>query len=132
MIEGVGHDLIEIERVGRLMAETPLRDKFMRRILTDAEYELAERRGGKRAEFVAGRFAAKEAVVKALGCGIGSQVGFRDIEVVPDKLGKPVCTLLPAAWQRLGYDKPSGFRIHLSITHSDTMASAFAVVERHD
>ena len=132
MIEGIGHDLIEIERIGRMLAESPLRDKFMRRILTDTERELAERRGAKQAEFVAGRFAAKEAVVKALGCGIGSQVGFRDIEVIPDRLGKPICALSPSAWQRLGRDKPNGLRIHLSITHSDTMASAYAIIERCD
>lgn len=92
MIYGIGHDVLEIQRIEALMNKGS-GAKFIRRILTEAELELLERRGGNAAEFIAGRFAAKEAVVKALGCGIGREVGFQDIQILPDAYGKPIVTL---------------------------------------
>ncbi|WP_172196811.1 holo-ACP synthase [Saccharibacillus qingshengii] len=129
MIYGIGHDILEIARVERLL-DGAQGARFLQRILTPAELEIAERRGPKRAEFVSGRFAAKEAIVKALGCGIGQKVGFEDIEIVPDALGKPGVRLSDAAWSRLQLPGGNGYVIHLSITHQPAMASAFAVVER--
>ena len=85
-------------------------------------------KAGRLTEFVAGRFAAKEAVVKALGCGVGKAVGFQDIEVLPDSLGKPDVRLSSAAAERLSLD--TSCRIHLSITHSRDTAGAYAVVEQ--
>ncbi|MEF3306729.1 holo-ACP synthase [Paenibacillus sp. GYB003] len=127
MIAGVGIDLLDIERVRRLL-EQPHGARFVERVLTPEERELAGRRGRARlAEFVAGRFAAKEAVVKALGCGIGREVGFQDIRILPDDCGKPECRLSDAAWVRLGRSRP--LRLHLSITHSATTAGAYAVAE---
>ena len=78
-------------------------------------------------EFAAGRFAAKEAVVKALGCGIGKSMGFQDMEIIPDVNGKPECLIAGAALQRLGIS--SNLRVHLSISHNETTAFAFAVIE---
>ncbi|TMV45124.1 holo-[acyl-carrier-protein] synthase [Paenibacillus mesophilus] len=126
MIAGVGIDLLDIERVKKLLGQ-PHGERFVERVLTPAERELAARRGGRLAEFVAGRFAAKEAVVKALGCGIGREVGFQDISIVPDDCGKPECRLSDAAWERLR--KPQPLKIHLSITHSATTAGAYAIAE---
>lgn len=88
MIYGIGHDVLEIRRMKDILAKAS-GGKFIRRILTPAELQLAEGRTGRLPEFVSGRFAAKEAVVKALGCGIGSEVGFQDIEILPDSSGKP-------------------------------------------
>lgn len=102
MIYGIGHDVLEIERISKVM-KRGLGTKFIRRVLTEQEYQLAERRGGNMAEFVAGRFAAKEAVVKALGCGIGHVVGFQDIEILPDRKGKPEVALSSEAWKRLEF-----------------------------
>ncbi|NQX62446.1 holo-ACP synthase [Paenibacillus qinlingensis] len=127
MIIGVGTDLIEIERIGKML-ESSSGDRFMERILTPAERDLAQKRRGRLAEFVSGRFAAKEAIVKAIGCGIGKQIGFQDLEVLPDTLGKPVCTVKDAALLRAGL--PSSYRIHISITHTGSMASAYAIVEQ--
>lgn len=127
MIYGIGHDLVEIERVHRMLAEGT-GDRFMRRILTPAEWELPGR-GARPAEFVAGRFAAKEAVSKGFGCGIGKTMGFTDIEVLPDSLGKPYVRLSASAWERLGMRKEE-IEIHLSITHERHLASAFAIIER--
>ncbi|UUZ82960.1 holo-ACP synthase [Paenibacillus sp. P26] len=66
MIIGVGTDLLEIARV-RSILERPSGDRFLQRVLTEKERELATAKQGRLAEFTAGRFAAKEAVVKALG-----------------------------------------------------------------
>jgi holo-[acyl-carrier protein] synthase len=129
LIYGIGHDVLEIQRIEALMNKGA-GAKFVRRILTEAELELLERRGGNAAEFIAGRFAAKEAVVKALGCGIGREVGFQDIQILPDAYGKPIVTLSEEAWERLRLPGQH-YIIHLTITHSRELASTFAVVERN-
>jgi len=127
MIAGIGMDLLEISRVEELLGQ-PGGGRFAERVLTERERGLAGNRGKRKAEFVAGRFAAKEAVGKAFGCGIGRGLGFQDIEVLPSESGRPVCTVSGEALKRLGLD-PKTLRIHLSITHSDTMAAAYAIVE---
>ncbi|MNI75590.1 Holo-[acyl-carrier-protein] synthase [compost metagenome] len=128
MIYGIGHDVLEIQRMKEVLGRES-GAKFIRRILTPAELELAEERSGRLAEFAAGRFAAKEAIVKALGCGIGREVGFQDIQVLPDESGKPAVSLASAAWSRLGL-REEGYAIHLTITHTQGLASTFAVVEQ--
>lgn len=129
MIYGIGHDVLEIRRVELLM-EGPHGHKFMERVLTQAERMLAIHKGGSRTEFVSGRFAAKEAVSKAFGCGIGSTIGFWDIEILPDKHGKPIVTLSASAWSRLGINEPDQYALHLSISHQPELASAFSIVEK--
>lgn len=130
MIYGIGHDVLEIDRIEQVLSRGP-EARFLRRILTAGELELAGNRSGRLAEFTAGRFAAKEAVVKALGCGIGAQVGFADIEILPDGRGKPEVLLSEGAWTRLDLPDGNRYTIHLTITHSRGLASAFAVVETH-
>jgi holo-[acyl-carrier protein] synthase len=129
MIVGVGLDVVELERMERIM-QRPGASRFAEKVLSNREAvrwaELAPRRA---LEYIAGRFAAKEAVVKALGCGIGAAVGFRDMEIMPEEAGRPVCRLSDSAWLRLGLDG-SGHRIHVAITHERTLAAATAVVER--
>ncbi|RAP75241.1 holo-ACP synthase [Paenibacillus montanisoli] len=129
MIIGIGHDIASLDRMERMLAgEAGL--KFQRRILTERELQLSAASNGKRlAEFTAGRFAVKEAVSKAFGCGIGSKLSFRDIEVDRHESGKPVCRLTDDAWERLGYAAEKT-AIHITITHDQSLASAFAVVER--
>lgn len=105
-------------------------DRFRLRILTEREQELASARKDKRLiEFIGGRFAAKEAVSKAFGCGIGGELGFLDIEIDRDERGKPVCRLSAAAWERLGLSGEE-VAIHVSITHDRGLASAYVIVER--
>jgi len=135
LIIGVGTDLVEIGRVKRFL-EDPSGQRFLERVLTPSERGIAAKRKGRLAEFVAGRFAAKEAVVKALGTGIGVVTGFQDIEVVPTEGGRPVVVLSSAALARLGYDSESGsgcgaaeIILHLSITHTQEFASAYVVAE---
>ncbi|ANE45434.1 4'-phosphopantetheinyl transferase [Paenibacillus swuensis] len=130
MIIGIGHDVIEIRRIDRTLQQR-YGDLFMRRVLTQAEYDYAqEKANGRLTEFVAGRFAAKEAVVKAFGSGIGRKTGFQDVEIMPDEQGKPVCTLSESALQRLGMANVP-LHIHISITHSESLASAFSVIEKN-
>lgn len=128
MIYGIGHDVVEIERV-QAMLKGKIGEKLMHRVLTPAELELPGRLA-RPAEFLSGRFAAKEALSKAFGCGIGQVLGFKDMEVLPDVKGKPFVSLSSEAWARLQLSGPEGYNIHLSITHERHIASAFVVVEQ--
>ncbi|WP_017812632.1 MULTISPECIES: holo-ACP synthase [Paenibacillus] len=130
MIYGVGHDVLEIKRLSILISG-PQGEKFMNRVLTEQELAISRTKGAKLNEFVAGRFAAKEAITKAFGCGIGRTINFTDMEILPDALGKPVVQLSQAAWDRLDLEGgAAAYHVHLSISHQTEIASAFAVVER--
>lgn len=129
MIVGVGHDVTDMNRIASLL-EGSIGKRFIERILTERERELAvDYRGNRLVHFVAGRFAAKEAVVKAIGCGIGAKVGFGDIAILRDSSGKPVCVLSSDAWRRLELESEH-MRIHITITHDRSIASAVAIMER--
>ncbi len=128
MIYGVGMDMLEINRMKKIIGSKAAK-RFLERILTQAERDLADKRKGRLSEFIAGRFAAKEAVVKALGSGIGQSVGFQDIEILPNELGKPCCTITAEALERVGFTMDTNLRIHLSITHSESMAAAYVIIE---
>ncbi|MNZ86012.1 Holo-[acyl-carrier-protein] synthase [compost metagenome] len=67
--------------------------------------------------------------MKAFGCGIGQMMSFTDIAILPATGGKPECRLSEAAWKRLCLS-PDNIRIHVTITHERTLASAFCIVER--
>jgi holo-[acyl-carrier protein] synthase len=127
MIMGVGTDLVEIARMRKALEQTT-GERFLQRILTPKERELAAVKKGRLAEFAAGRFAAKEAIVKAIGCGVGKQIGFQDVEVLPDSMGKPICIIAAEALHRAGLTGAE--RIHISITHTESLAAAYAIVER--
>lgn len=127
MIVGIGMDLAEISRFHKLL-EKPTASRFLERVLTPRERELCEQRKNRLAEYVAGRFAAKESVAKALGTGIGAAVSFQDIEIVNGDCGQPVCQIDRNALVRAGVDP--AVRIHLSITHTEMTAAAFVVIER--
>ncbi|MOA25110.1 Holo-[acyl-carrier-protein] synthase [compost metagenome] len=127
MIFGIGHDVVEIERV-RGMLDNKIGNRMIQRILTPSEQGLPGAQS-RSAEFVSGRFAAKEAISKAFGCGIGQLLGFADMEIMPDAFGKPSVTISSQSWERLGMVEQE-FAVHLSITHERHLASAFAVVER--
>lgn len=127
MIYGIGHDVVEIERIRNIL-DSKISQRMIQRILTCSEQELPGM-GARPAEFLSGRFAAKEAISKAFGCGIGHALGFMDIEILPDSLGKPTVEISTQAWERLSLNKQE-CAIHLSITHERHLASAFAVVER--
>lgn len=117
MILRTGVDLIEISRIEEVIARHGAR--YLERIYTPAERAQL----GRNAESLAGRFAAKEAVAKALGSGIGN-VSWQDIEILGDEENAPGLTLRGAAAQKakeLGLETWS-----VSISHS--MSHAVAVV----
>ncbi len=115
MIVGVGVDIVDIARFTRALERTP---KLGERLFTDAERELP-------ANSLAGRFAAKEALIKAFG-GSGSMT-FHDMVVVKDELGKPSFDLLGAAAELASARGISS--VHLSISHDANAAVAFVVAE---
>ena len=113
-----GVDLIEIARIEEVISRHG--KHYLERIYTLAELEQC----GKRAESLAGRFAAKEAAAKALGCGIGD-VSWQEIEVLGDEQNAPVLTLHGIAGQKA---KELGLQIwSVSISHSQSHSVAFVV-----
>ncbi len=125
MISGIGLDLCAIERATRAIE----RPRFLERVYTAAEAERIRAAGGtRRGEIAAGLFAAKEAVAKALGTGFAG-LGPWDIEIVPDDLGRPRCTLSGGALARAEALCGKGPRVWLSITHENGMAAAMAILE---
>lgn len=113
-----GVDLIEIDRVANVVRRHG--DRYLERIYTAAELEQSHRNP----QYLAGRFAAKEAVAKALGTGIGN-VGWLEIEVLGDEQNAPVLKLFGAAQKRAQELALTDWSV--SISHSVTHAVAFVV-----
>ena len=122
-ILGIGADIVELERIERLHQRHG--EAFIRRFCRSGEWQ--PRRGAALVQHLGGLFAAKEAVLKALGTGWAEGLGFRQIEVVRQPSGAPGVRLHGAAAERsarLGTES-----IHLTITHERTHAVAMAVLE---
>lgn len=122
MIKGIGTDIIEIERVTQSMQRTA---SFVNKVFTQKEHDLlAQKRFAKAS--IAGRFAAKEAVSKALGTGFR---GFelKDIEILRDDLDRPIVILHGGALERM--KQIGGQSVHLSISHCKEYAVAYATIE---
>ena len=85
-IAGLGTDIVEVARVAKILEE--FGEHFRERVCSAEELALAEKKGGS-VTFFAGRWAAKEAAAKALGCGIGKNCALTDISVLNDSSGKP-------------------------------------------
>ncbi|MEM9594763.1 MAG: holo-ACP synthase [Acidobacteriota bacterium] len=122
-ILGIGLDIVELERIGRLHRRHG--DAFVDRICRPGECQ--PRRGAALVEHLGGLFAAKEAVLKALGTGWAQGLGLAQAEVIRNSAGAPGIRLHDAAAERaetLGVD-----RIHLSISHERSYASAVAILE---
>jgi holo-[acyl-carrier protein] synthase len=119
---GVGTDLVDLDRFRTALERTP---GLKARCFTEAEQEYAERRRDPLERFAA-RFAAKEAVMKALGVGLGS-CELREIEVVRAESGQPSVHLHGRAAALSADHGVSAW--HLSLTHSETAAHAIAIAE---
>ncbi len=124
MILGIGMDLVEVERIRD--AHDRFGERFLERLFLPDEiaYCLAF---GEPAQHLAVRFAAKEAVSKALGTGIGSRLGWHDIEVRGAASGQP-CVALHGAGAHL-IEAIGGSLVHLTLTHTAAHAAAFVVIE---
>lgn len=115
MITGTGIDIVEIKRIKKIANR---QQRFVQRILTVREREVyASLSEHRRLEYLAGRFAAKEAVVKAVGTGIAETLGWHDIEILNDRKGKPLVQVAVAG------------QVHLSISHSKEYAVAQVIIE---
>lgn len=121
MIVGIGTDIVEIDRIDNAVNRT---NKFIDKVFTYREKEYFKRKNF-RAEVMAGNFAAKEAVSKALGTGFRG-FGLLDIEVLRDDKGKPIVILSDRIYKMLPLNN---FNIHISISHSRENAIAYAVME---
>ena len=112
----IGTDIIQISRVEKSIEK--FGDKFKAKFLNESEIALA-----KRLESIAGFWAAKEAISKALGCGIGAELSFHDIIIVKNKKGAPSFTLSPEA-QKIHNISASS----LSISHDGGFAIAVVAI----
>ncbi len=122
MIAGIGNDIIEIERIGLAITSNP---KFMEKYFTLKEQEYFQKRNNSH-QTIAGNFAAKEAVSKALGTGF-SGFGPMDIEVTRNDQGAPVVFLYGKA-QEIAKEKRIT-KIWVSISHCKAYATAYCVAE---
>ena len=125
MIAGIGVDIVDIARIQAMLDRYG--EKFLARVYTEAETAYAMG-GANRAERLAGRFAVKEAVMKALGTGKSQGILWRDVETLRGRLGKPEVRLHGQAvkWATL-----QGFGVaHASITHDGGKAVAFVILEK--
>lgn len=117
MIYGTGIDLTEIDRVIKVQTQHP---KFAKRVLTPKEQKIYQKYSGVRAhEFLAGRFSAKESYSKAFGTGLGSGVGFQDIEILDEPSGRPRVT-----------EQPFNGIAYVSITHTKQYVMTQVILEK--
>ncbi|HZR79714.1 MAG TPA: holo-ACP synthase [Candidatus Binatia bacterium] len=126
MVVATGVDLAEIERIARALA-APHGARFRERVFTEEERRYCESRGRGSADSYAARFAAKEAVMKALGVGWGRDAGWRDIAVVRERGGPPRVELAGSA--RETARRKGIARLSLALSHAGGLAIAFVVAE---
>ncbi|UTW03807.1 holo-ACP synthase [Amphritea atlantica] len=123
MIIGVGTDLLDIRRIGKALERTP---RLAERILTEHELEQFHL-ASQPVNFLAKRFAAKEAVVKALGTGIGRGISWQHFNITYDPSGRPLVQLNGGAQEKA---VELGIRqIHISYSDETDHIVAFAVAE---
>lgn len=121
-IFGIGIDVVEVERIAAAIQRHG--EPFLAKIFTPAEREYCETRKTPALHYAA-RFAAKEAVSKALGTGIGKHAGLHDLEIIHDQQGAPKLQLSGAAE---AFAKDHGITdIQISLTHAREYAAANAI-----
>ncbi len=127
MIIGIGTDIIQISRI--TAARHRFGEKFVQRILTSTEYaKFLTLSTHQQDAWLAKRYAAKEAVVKAIGCGIGQSATWHEIEVLNNEQGAPVVTLFGKTATTLANKAPNT-HIHISLS-DDLQATAFVIIEQ--
>lgn len=122
MIVGLGTDIVEIVRIGEMIDRHG--ESFLNRIYTEEEIRYCQKRRHCNEAF-AGRWAAKEAIMKVLGTGFVRGIGWQDIEVLAEKNGKPYVNIRGGAGEhakKIGIDQ-----ILITISHCRTYATATAI-----
>lgn len=122
MIVGIGIDIVSIKEIEESLQQAG----FQGRVFTPAELDGVKQYRSK-TEHLAGKFAAKEAFMKAIGAGLRQDVWFSQIEVLNDAAGKPYIQVSGEAGKRLGQSGAS--QVHLSISHSAGVAVAVVILE---
>lgn len=122
---GLGVDIVEIERMRRILTRTP---SFARRVFSEAERAYCDAKANPEVHY-ATRFAAKEAVVKALGTGFSEGIGVRDIEVRRTTKGRPYVVLTGRAREVAREQGVREMPLSLSFTHTEAVACAMAITE---
>lgn len=125
MILGTGVDILDIGRLESVLERHG--DAFKRKVFTPAEIAQGDERGRQMIPYFAGRWAAKEAVAKALGTGFGKDCGWLEITVLNHPSGRPTVELsgtAAATAERLGITA-----LHLSISHETATAIAYVIAE---
>lgn len=121
-----GVDIIKIDRIDKILNKN--RDLFLNKIFTKSEIEYINKKGNN-PRTVAGLYASKEAIVKAIGTGIG-KIGWKDMEVTHDHNGKPLVNISDEVEYLLKDIKINKF--DLSISHDGEYAIAFVVGYKED
>jgi holo-[acyl-carrier protein] synthase len=119
---GIGHDIVDIARIAESISR--FGDRFFLKLFTQHEVNYCKKKQAVAMHF-AGRFAAKEAIAKAIGTGFGEYLAWQDVEILNDELGKPIVHFSENFLKNF----PDYF-IDLSISHTETIASAVAIVFR--
>lgn len=119
----IGNDLVEVKRFYELLTNK----RFFERVFTlkEIEHIFMLKNNQKIAERMAGKFAGKEAISKALGLGMCEGVSFSEIEILPDKKGKPTVILYGETKEI--FEKMEEKSIDISITNTESMASAVCI-----
>lgn len=124
----LGTDIIEVDRIKRAIENGGR--KFSEKVFTLNEIKYCESRKAGKYQSYAARFAAKEAVSKAFGTGIGKNAAFSEIEILKDSLGKPYVRLSGKAKEF--YDSLGTAGISVSLSHCRAYAVAYAVISLGD
>jgi holo-[acyl-carrier protein] synthase len=124
MILSIGIDITEVYRMRDTIARTP---RFAERVFTEAEREYCESKGVAAAQSYAARFAAKEALLKAIRTGWRGKITWQDMEILNDAEGVPSMTVKGEARRIL--DRMGEPRIHLSLSHTTEHAVAQVILE---
>lgn len=125
MIVSTGIDIVEVYRIAETMTRTP---RFAMRVFTPAERDYCDAKGAAAAQSYAGRFAAKEAFLKAIQTGWRGKITWQDIEVVSNADGVPSLKITGEAQNILA--SRGAKHVHLSISHTAEHAVAQVILER--
>lgn len=123
MLLGHGIDIVETERLQQLLDRHG--DHFLERVFTQAERAYCQKNPRRFLEHLAGRFAAKEAILKALGTGWTGGIAWTDMEILPDAAGRPELKLTGRCAEIAAEKKIAEW--HVSISHVKTHATASAI-----
>jgi len=125
MIVGIGIDIIEVARIREVLQRTP---RFRERVFTPAERSYCDSRDAVAVQHYAARFAAKEAMLKALQTGWRGGIGWQDVEVASRDSGAPYLILHGLVLEL--FNSSEATASHLSLSHTNEHAIAQVILER--